>query len=188
MNRHDAERAQHSRLSFIHWPTAWLWITAIVAVALLVTVGFAMGEVASWEKDPRSLPVQANRVHSLTHHFSSPLSALYARVSESQPMGKWRPISSGPKKRAVPSRPCQVIQPPLPSLGDDNHLDRRVASRRNVTGAAGCRSAPLLHVFIEGCGHMGKGFGGGNAAAQRCVVHGRSRCAAGALSISVFPS
>ena len=46
MNLHDAKRAQHSRLSLIHWPTAWLWITAIVAVALLVTVGFAMGEAA----------------------------------------------------------------------------------------------------------------------------------------------
>ena len=64
MNLRDAERAQPSRRSFIHWPTAWLWITAIIAVALLVIVGFVTGEMASWEKDPRSLPVQANRVQS----------------------------------------------------------------------------------------------------------------------------
>jgi len=43
MSPHDTEHAQRSRLSFMHWPTAWLWAAVLVAVALLVMVGLAMG-------------------------------------------------------------------------------------------------------------------------------------------------
>jgi len=42
MRHHDAERERRSRLSFMQWPTAWLWIAVIVAVALLVTIGLAV--------------------------------------------------------------------------------------------------------------------------------------------------
>ena len=42
MRHHDAERERRSRLSFMQWPTAWLWIAVIVAVALLVAVGLAV--------------------------------------------------------------------------------------------------------------------------------------------------
>jgi len=42
MSTHDAERAQRSRRSFMHWPTEWLWAAVIVSVALLVMVGLAL--------------------------------------------------------------------------------------------------------------------------------------------------
>ena len=57
-------------------------------------------------------------------------------------------------------------------LADDNYLERRVASGRNVTGGlvvVGSRFSPISLV-VAGCGHVGEGGGGGQRrrAAARC--------------------
>ena len=54
----DEKLERRSRLSFMHWPTAWLWIAVITAVALLITVGLAMGamlpRINESDKRPRA--------------------------------------------------------------------------------------------------------------------------------------
>jgi hypothetical protein len=51
-----------------------------------------------------------------------------------------------------------------------NYLDRRVASRRNVTRRVVVVQSFLFNSFVEGCGHVGEGCGGGqrSRAAARC--------------------
>jgi len=41
---------KRSRRSFMHWPTAWLWVAVIVAMALLILVGIEMSETGSRSK------------------------------------------------------------------------------------------------------------------------------------------
>jgi len=45
----------------MHWPTAWLWVAVIVAMALLVLVGIVMSE-----SSPQSPEVNNRRPTSLT--------------------------------------------------------------------------------------------------------------------------
>jgi len=68
-------------------------------------------------------------------------------------------------------------------VADDNYSERRVASRRNVTGRLVVVPLLFFTSSLKAVGMWAKDSAVGNAAAQRCVVHGRSRCAAGASSI-----
>jgi len=38
------QELKRSRRSFMHWPTEWLWVAVIVAVALLILVGLVMSD------------------------------------------------------------------------------------------------------------------------------------------------
>jgi len=70
----------------------------------------------------------------------------------------------------------------MPGVADDNYRERRVASRRNVTGRLVVVPLLFFTSSLKAVGMWAKDSTVGNAAAQRCVVHGRSRCAAGASS------
>ena len=76
-------------------------------------------------------------------------------------------------------------------LAADNYLERRVASRRNVTRRPVVVSAPSFPLQFNGrrlwaCGRRLRQWA--TQAAQRRVVHGRSRCAAGASSTCPWPA
>ena len=70
-----------------------------------------------------------------------------------------------------------------------NYLGRRVASRRNVTRRlVVVPASSLAFQWSKAVGMWAKAAAVGNAAAQRRVVHGRSRCAAGASSTCPWPA
>jgi hypothetical protein len=55
----DAQQRElkRSRRSFMHWPTEWLWAAVIVAMALLILVGFVMSEISPRFQDSgKSVP------------------------------------------------------------------------------------------------------------------------------------
>lgn len=71
----------------------------------------------------------------------------------------------------------------------DNYLGRRVASRRNVTHQVVVVPGAFLNLqWSKAVGMWSKVAAVGNAAAQRRVVHGRRRCAAGASSTCPWPA
>jgi len=80
------------------------------------------------------------------------------------------PPGRSPGTSSRPDRLCPGSLPHVPAC----------CLTKECYPAACCRSGSFsTSSMVEGCGHVGEGCGGGQrSAAQRRVVHGRSRCAA----------